>query len=245
MSGGIGLIDCDNDGKLDIVMVNGSTVDRYRQSGGDPLVTLWHQDSDLKFTDITQKSGLARKGWGMGVAVADFDNDGNLDLFVTGYGGNALYRNKGNCIFEEVTDKAGVRGGGFSTGAAWADYDRDGLVDLFVSRYVHVDMNNLPVPAQPSFASSRACPCSAGPGAWRARPTCSITIAAMARSRKFRRKPASAIPTNTMAWARPGVTTIMTAGLISLLRTMRHPITFITTITTAPSPITRWSAASP
>jgi len=144
MSGGVGLFDCDNDGKLEIVMVNGSTVDRYKQSGGDPLVTIWHQDANLKFTDITEKAGLTRKGWGMGVAVADFDNDGNLDLFVTGYGGNVLYRNKGNCTFEDVTDKAGVRGGGFSTGAAWADYDRDGNVDLFVSRYVHVDMNDLP-----------------------------------------------------------------------------------------------------
>src|SRR5713226_4819971 len=75
MSGGVGLFDCDNDGKLDIVTINGSTVDRYRQGGGDPLVTLWHQDANLKFTDITQKAGLARKGWGMGVAVADFDND--------------------------------------------------------------------------------------------------------------------------------------------------------------------------
>src|ERR1035437_2682302 len=110
MSGGIGLFDCDNDGKLDIVMGNGSSVDRYKQ-GGDLLVTLWHQDADLKFTDITEKAGLTRKGWGMGVAVADFDNDGNLDLFVTGYGGNALYRNKGNCTFEDLTDKAGVRGG--------------------------------------------------------------------------------------------------------------------------------------
>src|SRR5712671_6070649 len=64
MSGGVGLFDCDNDGKLDIVMVNGSTVDRYKQSGGDPLVTLWHQVADLKFSDITQKAGLARKGWG-------------------------------------------------------------------------------------------------------------------------------------------------------------------------------------
>src|SRR3984885_9837617 len=143
MSGGIGLFDCDNDGKLDIVMVNGSTVDRYKR-GGDPLVTLWHQDADPKFTDITEKAGLTRKGWGMGVAVAAFDNDGNLDLFVTSYGGNALYRNKGNCTFEDVTDRAGVRGGGLSTGAAWADYDRDGNVDLFVARYVHVDIDNLP-----------------------------------------------------------------------------------------------------
>jgi enediyne biosynthesis protein E4 len=162
MSGGIGLFDCDNDGKLDIVMVNGSTVDRYKQ-GGDPLVTLWHQDADLKFTDITEKAGLTRKGWGMGVAVADFDNDGNLDLFVTGYGGNALYRNKGNCTFEDVTDKAGVRGGGFSTGAAWADYDRDGNVDLFVSRYVHVDINNLPAFGSTKFCQFKGAPVQCGP----------------------------------------------------------------------------------
>ena len=163
MSGGIGLFDCDNDGKLDIVMVNGSTVDRYRQNGGDPLVTLWHQDANLKFTDITQKAGLTRKGWGMGVAVADFDNDGNLDLFVTGYGGNALYRGRGDCTFEDVTDKAGVRGGGFSTGAAWADYDRDGYVDLFVSRYVRVDMNNLPVPGSTKFCQFKGVAVQCGP----------------------------------------------------------------------------------
>ena len=162
MSGGIGLFDCDNDGKLDIVMVNGSSVDRYKQ-GGDLLVTLWHQDADVKFTDITQKAGLTRKGWGMGVAVADYDNDGNLDLFVTGYGGNALYRNKGNCVFEDVTDKAEVRGGGFSTGAAWADYDRDGYVDLFVSRYVHVDMDNLPEFGSTKFCQFKGAPVQCGP----------------------------------------------------------------------------------
>jgi enediyne biosynthesis protein E4 len=147
MSGGVGLIDCDNDGRLDIVTVNGSTVERYRQ-GGDLMITLYHQDDskngDLKFTDITKSAGLTRKGWGMGVAVADYDNDGLQDIYVTGFGGNALYRNLGSCKFEDVTDKAGVGAGGFSTGAAWADYDRDGKVDLFVSRYVHVDIDNLP-----------------------------------------------------------------------------------------------------
>jgi hypothetical protein len=153
MSGGVGLIDCDNDGKLDIITVNGSTVERYHQ-GGDLMITLYHQDTDsnskdptsreLHFTDITKSAGLTRKGWGMGVAVADYDNDGLQDIYVTGYGGNALYHNLGNCKFEDVTEKAGVRAGGFSTGAAWADYDRDGRVDLFVSRYVHVDIENLP-----------------------------------------------------------------------------------------------------
>ena len=75
----------------------------------------------------------------MGVAVADYDNDGKFDLFVTGYGGNVLYRGLGDCKFEDVTEKAGVKGGGFSTGAAWGDYDRDGYVDLFVSRYTSLN----------------------------------------------------------------------------------------------------------
>jgi hypothetical protein len=143
MGGGVGLFDCDGDGKLDILTVNGSTIDRFR-AGGDPMVTLYHQDSDLKFTNITESAGLTVKGWGMGIAVADFDNDGILDIYVTGYGHNVLYKGLGNCKFKDVTKQAGVEVGGFSTGAAWADYDRDGFVDLFVARYVHVDMNNLP-----------------------------------------------------------------------------------------------------
>jgi len=144
MGGGVGFVDCDNDGRLDIVVTNGSSVDRYR-AGGDLMVTLYHQGADGKFTNITEQAGLTVKGWAMGVAVADFDNDGNLDLFVTGFGHSVLYRGLGNCKFEDVTEKAGLGGiTGFATGAAWGDYDRDGHVDLFVSRYVHVDMNHLP-----------------------------------------------------------------------------------------------------
>jgi len=143
-SGGVGFIDCDNDGKLDILMVGGSNVDHYRQNGGDPMIRLFHQDGNLHFTDITEAAGLTRKGWGMAVSVMDFDNDGWQDIYVTGYGGNVLYRNLGNCKFEDVTEKAGVRVGGYSMGAAWADYDRDGYVDLFVPRYLDFDMNKLP-----------------------------------------------------------------------------------------------------
>jgi hypothetical protein len=143
-SGGVGFIDCDNDGKLDILMVGGSNVDHYRQNGGDPMIRLFHQDGDLHFTDITEKAGLTRKGWGMSVSVMDFDNDGWQDIYVTGYGGNVLYRNLGNCKFEDVTDKAGVRVAGYSMGAAWSEYDRNGFVSLFVPRYLDFDMNKLP-----------------------------------------------------------------------------------------------------
>jgi hypothetical protein len=151
MSGGVGVFDCDDDGRLDIVIANGSTVARYLK-GGDPMVTLYHQEPNGTFKDITSEAGLTRLGWGMGVAVADYDNDGNLDLFVSGYGGNVLYHNLGGCKFEDVTEKAGVRGGGFSAGAAWGDYDRDGNVDLFVSRYTHVDAANMP-----EFGSNKYC----------------------------------------------------------------------------------------
>src|SRR6266446_5436621 len=144
VGGGVGFFDCDNDGRLDIVVTNGSSVDRYR-AGGDLMVALYHQGADGKFTNITEQAGLTVKGWGMGVAVADFNNDGNLDLCVTGYGHSVLYRGLGNCKFEDVTEKAGLGGiTGFATGAAWGDYDRDGHVDLFVSRYTHVDMDHLP-----------------------------------------------------------------------------------------------------
>ena len=148
--GGIALFDCDNDGKLDIAVVNDSTVEQYR-AGGDLMITLYHQDgnsSAIHFTDITKESGLTTRGWGMAIAVGDYDNDGLPDLYVTGYGHNVLYHNLGNCKFEDVTTKSGVQAGGFSTGAAWADYDRDGNLDLFIARYVKTDVNHLSDPSR-------------------------------------------------------------------------------------------------
>jgi len=153
MGGGVALFDCDNDGKLDIAVVGDSTIDRYLQ-GGDLMVTLYRQDGKdgaLHFTDITKSAGLTILGWGMGLAIGDFDNDGLPDIYVTGYGHNVLYHNLGGCKFEDITERAHVPGGGFSVGAAWADYDRDGRLDLFVSRYVHTDIHKLPQPGAMSF----------------------------------------------------------------------------------------------
>jgi enediyne biosynthesis protein E4 len=150
MGGGVALIDCDNDGKLDILVTGDSTIDRYLH-GGDLMLTLYRQDKNLHFTDITKEAGLSTRGWGMGIAVGDFDNDGLSDIYVTGYGHNVLYHNLGGCKFEDVTERAHVAGGGFSVGAAWADYDRDGHLDLFVSRYVHSDIHHLPQPGSQSL----------------------------------------------------------------------------------------------
>ncbi len=170
------------------------------------MITLYHQDADLKFTDITKSAGLNRKGWGMGVAVADYDNDGLQDIYVTGYGGNALYHNLGNCKFEDVTEKAGVGAGGFSTGAAWADYDRDGLPDFFVSRYVHVDMNNLPqFGNDPRFCRFRGVLVQCDRGDCQENRICCFTTKVTAPSKKFRRRPESTILTIiTACWERLG-----------------------------------------
>jgi len=156
MSGGAALFDCDADGFLDVATINGSSVDNFKK-GGDLFLTLYRQvdganSKTPKFQNITESADLKRKGWGMAVTAVDFDSDGTLDLFATGFAGNAVYRGKGNCRFEDVTERTGLKGQGFMTGAAWSDYDRDGDLDVFVPGYVSIDLNNLPV-----FGSSKTC----------------------------------------------------------------------------------------
>src|SRR5438034_2555096 len=150
MGGGVALFDYDNDGRLDIFLVNGAPLQDTTPKGTIPTMAgpaywnrLFHQKPDRIFEDVTEKAGLQGFGYGMGVAVGDYDNDGFEDLFVTAYGGNKLYHNNGDGTFTDVTEKAGVAGSGWSTSAAWVDLDNDGLLDLVVLRYVQWDFDDI------------------------------------------------------------------------------------------------------
>ncbi len=142
---GVGLIDYDNDGWLDIYFVNGSTFKALDGKEPSPHAALFHNNHDGTFTDVTAKAGVANDRWGFGVAIADYDNDGWPDIFVANYGKNRLYHNNHNGTFTDVGEKAGITLGNWSAGATWGDYDGDGRLDLFVSGYVHFDRDNLPV----------------------------------------------------------------------------------------------------
>ncbi len=135
--GGIALFDYDNDGWLDIFVVNGWGLKEFAKSE-EPTNHLYRNNRNGTFTDVTEKAGLVRHGWGQGVCVGDYDNDGNLDLFVTYFGKNVLYRNNGNGTFTDVTRESGLLQAEerWNTGAAFLDYNRDGHLDLFVSNYV-------------------------------------------------------------------------------------------------------------
>ena len=141
---GVGLIDYDNDGWLDIYMVNGSTFNAMDGKEEPPHAALFHNNRDGTFTDVAAKAGVTNDRWGFGVAVADYDNDGWPDMLVTNWGKNRLYHNNHDGTFTDVAEKAGVALGNWSDGATWGDYDGDGRLDLFISGYVHFDRNNLP-----------------------------------------------------------------------------------------------------
>jgi enediyne biosynthesis protein E4 len=127
-------LDYDNDGWQDILLVN--SMDWPERKKGKSLMALYHNNRDGTFADVTGQAGLAVEMYGIGAAIADYDNDGNLDIYITCVGANRLFRNLGNGKFADITAKAGAGDPGFSTSAAWLDYDNDGKLDLFVCNYV-------------------------------------------------------------------------------------------------------------
>jgi hypothetical protein len=143
---GAAFFDYDSDGDMDALIVNGSTHENFAR-GGDVMVALYRNDGSSRFTDVTAQGGLTRRGWGTGVCVADVDNDGHQDVYVTAYGPNVLWRNAGNGTFIATGQAADPR---WSTGCAFGDYDRDGYVDLYVANYVK--FNRKDVPARPTPA---------------------------------------------------------------------------------------------
>ena len=139
---GVAWIDFDNDGLPDLFFSNGADLAHGKPSPGN---VLYHNLGNGKFEDVTKKAGVAGNGmFATGATVGDYDNDGFLDLFVTGYNSRQLFHNNGDGTFTDVTAKAGVSGGGWSSSAAWVDYDRDGYLDLFVARYLEYDIKTAP-----------------------------------------------------------------------------------------------------
>jgi enediyne biosynthesis protein E4 len=164
---GVALLDYDNDGWLDIYLLNGSTVAALQGREPPPRAMLFHNNHDGTFTDVTEKAGVANERWGFGVAVGDYDNDGWPDIYVSNFGKNRLYHNNHDGTFTDVAEQAGVTLGGWSTGATWGDYDHDGLLDLFVPGYVKYDINNEPIAGQghipPNFCQFRGIDVMCGP----------------------------------------------------------------------------------
>ena len=149
---GAALFDYDNDGDLDALLVNGSTRERLPR-GGDPMVALYRNDGTGRFTDVTAASGFSRTGWGAGACVADVDNDGFEDVYVTAFGADVLWRNTGRGTFVDVTKEARLGDTRWSTSCAFNDYDHDGFVDLYVANYVRFD--DKAIPSRATTASCR------------------------------------------------------------------------------------------
>ncbi len=164
---GVALLDYDNDGWLDIYLLNGSTIAAFRGNESPPRAMLFHNNHDGTFTDVTDKAGVANERWGFGVAVGDYDNDGWPDIYVANYGKNRLYHNNHDGTFTDVAEKAGVTLGGWSTGPTWGDYDHDGSLDLFVAGYVRFDADRPPIAGQgkipPNFCQFRGIAVMCGP----------------------------------------------------------------------------------
>ena len=151
---GVALLDYDNDGWLDIFLLNGSTFLAEKGREPAPRAMLLHNNHDGTFTDVTERAGVANQRWGFGVAVGDFDNDGWPDIYIANYGKNRLYHNNHDGTFTDIAENAGVSLGGWSAGPTWGDYDHDGLLDLFVPGYVQFDIDKPPAAGKNGLPTS-------------------------------------------------------------------------------------------
>ena len=171
---GVGLIDYDNDGWLDIYMVNGSTYDALDGKATPPHAALFHNNHDGTFTDVAAQAGVTNDRWGFGVAIADYDNDGWPDIFVANYGRNRLYHNNHDGTFTDVGEKAGITLGNWSDGVTWGDYDGDGRLDVYVTGYLHYDAHQQPTFGDPkvpdAFCQLRGMAVMCGPRGLKGEP---------------------------------------------------------------------------
>jgi enediyne biosynthesis protein E4 len=161
---GVAFIDYDNDGWIDIFLLNGTRLEGFPK-GKEPTSKLYHNNRDGSFSDVTTKSGLRRTGWASAVTVGDYDNDGFDDLFITYWGQNTLYHNNGDGTFTDVTSKAGLatKGTRWGSGCAFVDYDRDGKLDLFVANYLKFDLAGAPEPGKGPNCLWKGIPVNCGP----------------------------------------------------------------------------------
>ena len=162
---GLAFLDYDNDGWLDIYLSNGTRFDTKWLPGQAPTTHLYKNNRDGTFTDVTEKSGLARTGWQTGVCVGDYDNDGWDDLFCSFWGQNILFHNNGDGTFTDVTARAGLQQDRvrWGVGCTWLDYDRDGRLDLFVCNYIQLDLAKVPLPGEMKFCEWKGVPVLCGP----------------------------------------------------------------------------------
>ena len=178
---GAAFFDYDNDGDVDALIVNGSTLEHYKK-GGDPMVALYRNDNG-RFVDVTEAARVRKNGWGMGACVADYDNDGYSDVYITAFGPNVLFRNNGDGTFSDVTGKARVGDSRWGTDCAFGDYDRDGDVDLYVANYVNFDEKTIKPRGLTTFAATWASTCFADPSGYRVNPMFCIATMVMERLR--------------------------------------------------------------
>jgi hypothetical protein len=159
---GCAFLDYDNDGWLDILLLSGSLLEG---APNEATNRLYKNNRDGTFADVTEQAGLRRTGWATGVTIADFNNDGNEDIFITYWGQNVLYRNNGNGTFTDITKQAGLllHGTHWATGCTWLDYDRDGRLDLFVTSYLQFDIAHIQKPGQGPYCNWHGVPVNCGP----------------------------------------------------------------------------------